>query len=147
MAKEPPVSPLAHPSCKNFDEFVEYLETEVNGFRLKNLAEALGCSTERIRRIRLGQLKMDVNDITVLAEHYSANPLFLLSHVEPKVFKGSHLQLVNEGQALYGSNLQAENKALQEKLIERDKAIKDKDKIIALYETRFVLPEVVKKSA
>lgn len=147
MSKDNKIIPPKHQSCNYFDEFVTYLQNEVSGFKLETLADEIGCSTERIRRIRIGMVMMDVNDITVLKDKYNANPLFLVDHIMPMTFAGSALQLVNEATAQYGSPLATENKHLKETIAEKDKQLKDKDKIIGLYESRFLILEKGKKRA
>lgn len=146
MTTEQTTPPLKHPSCKHFDDFISHLEKEHAGvFTLKKLGEDLGCSTERIRRIRIGQYSMDVNDITVLQEKYNANPLYLLSGVLPMQFNGRVMDLVQEASIVYGSGVLKDLADMQERLNEKERLIKSQEKTIALYEQRFVLEDVKKE--
>ena len=128
---------MKHASCKYYDEFVTYLEKEEPEFKLKTLAKQTKCSTERIRRIRIGQYSMDVNDITVLRENYSANPMFLVEHQPP--MKLIHGGQVNEPGVSYGrKSLEDENSMLRE-------MVRTQNKLIAAYEDKLGITGTQKK--
>lgn len=148
MKKIHQVIPPKHVSCDYFNLLVSALEKDHKDFSLTKLASELDCSTERIRRIRLGIYELGAGDITVLMDKYQANPLYLLRGKLPMRISDSNLSLVNETQAVYGpAQVMEENSQLRQQLLEKDKTIQDKEKIIGLYEKQLGIATDVKKRA
>jgi hypothetical protein len=148
MKKIHQVIPPKHVSCDYFNLLVSTLEKDHKDFSLTKLASELDCSTERIRRIRLGIYELGAGDITVLMDKYQANPLYLLRGKLPMRISDSNLSLVNEAQAVYGpAQVMEDNKLLQEQLIQKNKTIEDKEKIIGLYEKQLGISSDAKKRA
>lgn len=113
---------MKHTSCKHFGDFITMLENDRPGFLLKNLAQQLGCTPERIRRMRLGDLLPNASDLEILYDHYNASLEYLVKGIPPMQRTGG----VAEPQAFY-QHLSQEVKMLKQ-------VIHEKDKVITLYE-------------
>jgi hypothetical protein len=129
---------MIHHTCPYFDSFILHLQEEWRGFTLNELAEQIKCTTERIRRIRIGEGMMDVNDISTLMEYYQANPVFLLTGKKPYRITGD-MQIVSEPGIAYGRTAAEENKYLK-------KMLADKEKLIEMYEEKLKQPKPRKKN-
>lgn len=113
-------------NTNHFNTLVTWLEENWSGFRLSTLAEQLGCSTESIRRWRIGMGTICTPEILALKKHYQANPLFLLEGIGPMRLTGD-VTVVMEPGAAYNSEVNKTIADLENKL-------RDKERIIQLYE-------------
>lgn len=52
-------------------------------FTVASLSKALNCTTERLRRVRLGEWDLSAQDIITLAEQYHISPMYLLYGLPP----------------------------------------------------------------
>lgn len=104
-----------------FENAINHLTKHYEGFRLNTLAKQMDCSTERIRRIRVGLLNINADDVCVLWEFYNVNPLYLLRGELPIVLT----EVVKAAPLV--SDLERENELLRNSL-------EDKERVIQLYE-------------
>lgn len=118
---------MKHETCKYYDDFITMLENEQEGFLLKKFADEVGCSTERIRRIRIGVVQMDINDVSVLVKNYRANPMFLIAGALPMRIDGNS-NMANEPSEKYLS--------AQEQITMLKALCESKDQIIQLQQER-----------
>ena len=119
---------MQHISCKYFDELLRYLESEHPGFTLNRLADDLGCTTNRILRIRKGDGILTMHDLEVLRKKYSVNLLWLTDGLKPYKLTRD-LQVVSEPTEEYKTDLKRELEILKE-------LCRSKDDVIALLRQR-----------
>lgn len=81
--------------CERFDLLISNMEQTKPGFRLKDLAVALNCSTERIRKVRKGELSLSIDDIVVLSNEYHASVNYLLFGVGP-MYRPNDIKILGE---------------------------------------------------
>jgi hypothetical protein len=72
----------AYHTSVHFNKVVAALAKD-KSFTLAALSETLHCTTERLRRVRLGDWDLSAQDIILLAEHYHISPMYLLYGVPP----------------------------------------------------------------
>jgi hypothetical protein len=84
MAKRPIKAKSAnvYHTSVNFNQVVCALSKN-KSFTLAALSKTLHCTTERLRRVRLGDWDLSAQDIILLAEHYHISPMYLLYGVPP----------------------------------------------------------------
>lgn len=115
---------MKHKGNNYFGNFINHLKSEHGRGILKELATHMGISYENLRQKRNGSLQPIASELTILVQKYNASPFYLLTGKGP---------LRN-----------SDNIDLQNEINQLKQQLRDKERIILLYETRTPPPAELK---
>lgn len=107
---------------KRFIDWVDYMQKNDAQFSIRSLSKVMQCTTERIRRIRLNMLPLQIEDFERLHEHYNLSIVWLLFGIGEMFSKDGIMIAEHEAPAYIQRAQTCEDR------------LKDKDRIIALLE-------------
>lgn len=107
---------------KRFIDWVDYMQKNDAQFSIRSLSKVMQCTTERIRRIRLNMLPLQIEDFERLHEHYNLSIVWLLFGIG-EMFSKDGMMIAEQEAPAYIQRAQA-----------CEDRLKDKDRIIALLE-------------